>query len=82
MAGIGAQAPFWKPVPLAAFAALPILASPKSKTVSNEEATAALFQPTFGATTKRKTSANPHFLRRQLHRFDDLRIGAAAAQSR
>jgi hypothetical protein len=44
-------------MPLAAFAASPTLASPKSKTASNGDATAALFQPTFGATTKRKTSS-------------------------
>src|SRR6516165_5511644 len=53
---------------------------PKSKTALNSEATAALFQPTFVATTKRKASAEAQFPRRQLHRFDDLRIGAAAAR--
>jgi hypothetical protein len=60
-AGIGAQAPFGKPVPLAAFAALLTLASPKSKTASNGEATAALFQPTFGATTNERRQPMHNF---------------------
>src|SRR5580692_684331 len=43
-------------------------------------ATRDLLKSTFVATTKRKASADAQFPRRQVHRFDDLRIGAAAAQ--
>src|SRR6202040_249816 len=43
-------------------------------------ATRDLLKSTFVATTKRKASADAQFPRRQVHRFDDLRIGAAATQ--